>query len=162
MPLKLHIGAEDQAEPYGDKDASEVLDILEEKYDLCSTFLGMHAQEIADIAAEGMTQMLEARLRGDRGPKVGAMYDAGTKIKNMFVRDIETKRFDGLLEGVPTQASLEGKVLYGRTVVKRGRASKKKQPGRPSFVYSMTMLRSLRAFFTDNEGQWAPRKPPGK
>jgi hypothetical protein len=45
MPLKLHLGATDDPEPYGDhKPASSVLDILQAKYGLVSAFVKLHEQ----------------------------------------------------------------------------------------------------------------------
>jgi hypothetical protein len=101
-------------------------------------------------------------MRGDKGPKFGEMIDAGTKIKRMFQRDLQLKKFDGITPNTPTQAAIEGKVFYGRTVINKrsGKAGKKLIPNRASFIYSTTMESSLRVWFSDAEGRWAPRDPP--
>jgi hypothetical protein len=163
VTLKLHVGATTQPEPYGaHTPANEVLDILEANYGLATEFVRLHQQEIADLAAQAMERSLSGWMRGDKSPKYAAFYDAGNKLTTLFQHDLQTKKFDHL-PGVPTEAAREGKVFFGRTVINKrsGKAGKKCIPGRPSFIFSMNLLNSLRVFFTDSTGQWAPRKPPG-
>ena len=115
----------------------------------------MHETEIADIAAAGMQKLIEARMRGDRGHHYGAMITAGDKIARLLEHDIVSRKFDGL-PGIPVQAAIDGKVMFGTRHRKTGRLPR--ISGRPSSVFSMTMLGSLRAWFTDSTGQFAPKK----
>jgi hypothetical protein len=161
VTLKLHIGTRGTPEPYGSRTPTdEVLEYLDAKYGLLSDFIKRHETEIADIATVGMQRSLEARMRGDKSPKHAAMIDAGNKIADMLRKDIQTKQFDHL-PGVPTQAAIEGKVMFGRTVVHNtGRVGKARISGRPSFIFSFTMLNDLVAYFTDDTGQFAPKDGP--
>jgi hypothetical protein len=161
MGLQLHIGARGTPEPYGDHlPTDEVFAYLDAKYGLVADFVRRHETEIGDLAARGMVNSIEAMIRGDKSPKYAAIIDAGNKIAEMLRKDIQMKRFDHL-PGLPSQAAIEGKVMFGRTVVHRtGRVGKRRIPGRPSFIFSMTMLNDLMAYFTDDTGQFAPKDAP--
>jgi hypothetical protein len=161
MGLQLHIGARGTPEPYGDHvPTDEVFAYLDAKYGLVADFVKRHETEIAELAAAGMMQSIEAMIRRDKSPKYAAIIDAGNKIAEMLRKDIQLKRFDHL-PGLPSQAAIEGRVMFGRTVVHNtGRVGKRRIPGRPSFIFSFTMLNDLMAYFTDDTGQFAPKDAP--
>lgn len=105
----------------------DVADILEAKYGVMGAFVDRHSSEIEDALAESVRGHLESLLMG--GPVTGDVYDltiaAGSEIEVMFQKFLDAKEMDGLVNGVPTQASLDG--ISHRFKTKRG-------PARPSFI----------------------------
>ena len=85
----------------------DVAEILEAKYSLMETFYEMNKQEIADELAKSVVGAYENLLMG--GPKsADPTAEAASWIEQRFRQDIEQKKFDGVIAGVATQASLDG------------------------------------------------------
>ena len=149
MPT-LHLGVVDV--PYGHQDPArpgrkpgntpnettgDVAQILEDKYGIMQTFWDLHGQEVADAMTAGLLGELESELMGapaGRDPVAGAMDLA----KQIFSRFLESKEMDGVVGGVPTQASLNGTSHRFK--------NKKGAPGRPSFVDTGLFESSFRAW----------------
>ena len=106
----LHLGVVDWPYAYQGAEAVTTGDVagwLEDKYGVMQFFFDEHKQEIADNLAESARGALESFLMG--APKSRHPLIQGTdKIEWMFQKFIDNKEMDGRVEGVPTQASLEG------------------------------------------------------
>lgn len=92
---------------------------LEDRYGIFEHFFGKHGSAVAEEAVQLHLDMLAglARHTGDDVVLDGA--------KDLFHTFIEEKEMDGVVDGVPTQASLMGKSL---------RFKHKRGPIRPSFI----------------------------
>lgn len=125
MPTTLHLGVLDVPYTEGGKTTGDVAEILEDKYHVMWMFFALHGQEIIDRMTDGLVRDMENRAMGapeGQDPFAGAMSYGET----LFRTFLEQKELDGMVEGVPTAASLAG--------VSHRFKRKKGAPGRPSFV----------------------------
>jgi hypothetical protein len=123
--MKLHLGVIDFPYTYGDKamTTGDVAVILEDKYEIMGTYWEKHGQEGADALAEGMAGTLESLLMG--APPTQDPFGTGTsKIEDGFRKFLDAREMDGI-EGIPTQASLDGV---------NSRLKKQSGDQRPSFI----------------------------
>jgi hypothetical protein len=115
--VKLHLGVLEV--PYDDGKATtgEVADILEEKYHIMEVFVEELGDAIGDAFAEAAKNALQDLMSGV--PMVQASYiggganfvltaDATQEIETAFRMFIDQQELDGVVPGVPTQASLKG------------------------------------------------------
>jgi hypothetical protein len=104
----------------------DVAEILEAKYAVMDTFVLLHEQEIADQFAEAISGALENLVVG-APPANNPFGPAEGWTEARFKRFLELQEMNGLVQGVPTRAALEGV---------RHRFKSKKNPAgpRPSFI----------------------------
>lgn len=114
-----------------------VAEILEDKYGIIEAFAEMYADEIAEVFSEDYEIELLEEFEGRRRP---GTIRASKKIEKLFQLFIARKELDGVVEGVPTKASLEGK--SSRPAFRK---SPKGQP-RPSFEDTGLYESSFRAW----------------
>jgi hypothetical protein len=108
--------------------AEDVANILENRYNIVETFSAIYEEKINRILLEGFSEVASSAIK-DRGgstiAKLKNLMKPNTKrIENMFKEFLNNEEMNGMVEGVPTGAALEGK--------RRGRKSR--SGGRPSFV----------------------------
>jgi len=106
----------------------DVAQWLEDKYHLIETFYNIYEDDFGDSILLSYDQAVEDLLLG----KPNFSFDAGkmyasalSKMENMFKQSLSQQKFDGLIAGVPTQASLDG--VNHRLKIKKGAP-------RPSFI----------------------------
>ncbi len=141
--MKLHLGVLDV--PYSDGKATtgDVATILEEKYHVMETFADKFGHDViaAAFAASARTAV-EDMFSGAPGD-LSLTLDATEGIEAAFRDFIDMKLFDGIIPGVPTQASLKG--VNHR--LKRPYA--KDNPIRPSFKDTGLYEASMKAWTDD-------------
>jgi len=155
--MKLYLGVTDTAEPEGGT-TGEVGDILEKKYGIFTVFGENYMPKIVDHLSESVDDAIAKMIAGKR---VQDPYAQGTNkitedLKN-YIKLQEVENFG--IEGVPTQAALEGRTLRTVGKTKRGKKVKKVSAGdkyfesvgprRPSFMYSGVFQENLKAWMSD-------------
>ncbi len=118
----------------------QVAEILEAKYGVMRAFFDRHEADIAKDLEDGVGHALEAVLRG-APPSMDVFGPATQLIGEKFKDFLTNKEMDGMVAGVPTQASLLG--ISHRFKGKRG------APGRPSFVDTGTFEANFRTWVED-------------
>jgi hypothetical protein len=103
-----------------------VAEILEAKYAVMDTFVLLHEQEIADQFAEAVSGALENLVMG-APPANNPFGPAEAFTEARFKRYLELQEMNGLVDGVPTRAALEG-------VSHRFKGKRNKAGPRPSFI----------------------------
>lgn len=143
--MKLSLGVWDL--PYTDTVAKgettgEVAEVLERKYHIMQHFAEMHQQDITKALAfafSGAIGNVVAGLDPMDALKAGYM-EASSEVNTAFKQFLDRKEMDGVVGGVPTKASLEGRSS-------RFKNGKKGAP-RPSFIdtglYSASMTSELK------------------
>lgn len=104
----------------------DVAEIIEAKYHLMETFVGMIKPEIDSMAAQSIGGTISNILAGQKGP-ILPTSQATSDIETKFKQMLSARAFDGKIKGVPTRASLDG-------VSHRFKKPYAKRPSRPSFV----------------------------
>lgn len=103
----------------------QVAEILESKYKVMQTFFKLHEEEIIHELEDALQGSFESLLMG--APPPSNPFAAGTeKVEELFQRFLSNKEMDGLADGVPTKASLDG-------ISHRFKSGKGPKP-RPSFI----------------------------
>ena len=129
--------------PYGEgKNSAQVAAELEERYGIVETFVRMEEDFIISIIEDKMGEDLDEIIGMSSISKKGISDQDTDKIVERFKRDIAHRRFDGLIPGVPTLASIRG-VLHSRRHPYARRAS------RPSFRDTGNYVNSFRAWTED-------------
>ena len=128
--------------PYAEdgKTTGDVAEILEEKYGVFTHFWEVHGPAIVESIAEVQSSAIEAAVASEDPAASTAELRTGylgvsEEAKALFTTFLTMKELDGLAEGVPTKASLEG--------VSHRFKNKKGAPGRPSLVDTGTFLASM-------------------
>lgn len=122
----LHIGVVDQ--PYNGPEGrttGDVAEILEKKYGIMGVFAEVHGNDIADALADSMAGALDNLLMG---APIGAdpFAEGCSNIDTTFRQFLSSHEIAGQgIEGVPTQAALDG--VNHRLKIRKGAA-------RPSFI----------------------------
>lgn len=108
------------------KTTGDVAQILEAKYHIMRTFYEMNRRDITVALEKSMVGSVINIVNGQSGaikPDAQAMSD----IETAFKQALSMRAFDGVIKGVPTQASLGG-------VSHRFKKPYAKRAARPSFV----------------------------
>jgi hypothetical protein len=105
--VKLVFGVTVANYPRGNKTTGDVAQLLEDKYHVMGTFAQLYEGNICAMLESSVARALETQLRGV--PLATAPFEgACEKIDNLFRQAIDVKAYDGLIEGVPTEASIQG------------------------------------------------------
>lgn len=140
--MKIKIGVLDQPYGYGNTDATthEVAQILEAKYGLFTNFWEQHNEEIRREVGETVAYSIINTIKYGI-PLVGGEQLANTMREfNLF---LEREEMAGLqVDGVPTQAALDGK---------NSRLKRMYGPRRPSFIDGGLLKASFVAWIDDDE-----------
>lgn len=107
--MKLLIGVADV--PYTDSKESastgDVAEILEEKYHVMEIFYGIHQPDIISTLENGIAGAIENTIAGKKG-KADIFLGAYGSIENEFHKYLDNEEMRGMIDGVPTQAALDG------------------------------------------------------
>jgi hypothetical protein len=111
--------------------AQDVANILEEKYGIVDTFSMIYEDEINNMMKEGFAEiaenMLSKKIEYTSANIKNLMKPYTNQIVNIFRSFLDHEEMNGMVEGVPTAASLGG--------VRHGRGRKTKRGiQRPSFI----------------------------
>lgn len=117
------------------KTVGQVATELENKYGIVETFYNLEESFIADNIEKAFADSTAAGMMGGSWDPT---WDP-SKLDGMFRRALSSRRFDGLIRGVPTKASIRG-VTHLRRDPYAQRAS------RPSFIDTSLYQRSFRAW----------------
>ena len=122
---------------YGqNKTVGQVAEELEKKYGIVDAFYKLEENFIVDGFEGAYMNSLEL---GMGGGSWDVIWDPSLTLEPKFRRALSSRRFDGLIRGVPTQASLRG-VSHLRQDPYSPAAS------RPSFVDTSLYQRSFKAW----------------
>jgi hypothetical protein len=135
--MKLHLGEESESYDYApNKTTIEVASVLEKRYQIMETFADVYDQKMADDLASEMADRLEKLLSG--GPKMAdPLKGIGRRIEIHFQEFLTSYEAEGVINGAPTQAALEGRT--NRRGAPRG-------VRRPSFVDTELYKDNFRAW----------------
>jgi hypothetical protein len=128
-------------EAYGEgKTTSEVAADLEAKYKIVETFWEMEEENFIEVLEDAYADNIEEVIQMEQIPKAGGISDTETdKIEKNFMQSLQSRRFDGVLPGVPTTAAQRGvSHLHRHPYAKRA--------PRPSFIDTGMYQRSFRAW----------------
>jgi hypothetical protein len=118
------------------KTTGQVAADLEKKYGIVEKFYGLEENFIIDAFEKVYITAMEL---GMLSGSWGVAWDPSSTLESKFKRSLSSRRFDGLIPGVPTQASLRG-VSHLRRDPYAQRAS------RPSFIDTSLYQRSFKAW----------------
>lgn len=137
-----HAYGEDTADP--NITTGDVAEKLEKRYKIMQTFYKAHETEINQGYANAMGNMLLAAMVHNRPLRINqALNQATTVITKKFHKFLDNREMDGLVDGVPTQRSLDG-------ITHRRKKRKIVSGTRPSFEDSLLYRNSMKAWI-DNE-----------
>lgn len=126
------------------KTARDVAKELEEKYEIVATFFELEEEFIVELIEEAFAEDIEEVLQAKRVSPKGLSDRATDKIQARFIQNLKTRRYDGVIRGVPTLSSLRGvSHLLAQPFAQRG--------SRPSFVDTGNYAQSFRAWVEDVE-----------
>lgn len=161
--MKLHLGVVDI--PYGDASkkgaaksdrsitTGDVAEILEDNYGIMEYFYNIHKNEIDEWILDSFENAIESIDAGGN-LSFDAFGRAAQKIQARFDDFLSNKEMDGLIPGVPTQASLDNvSHRFKKRVATRKRPKKKKVKAgpRPSFIDTGLYQNTFRAWIDDGE-----------
>jgi len=94
---------------YGEgRTTAEVAEELEKRYNIVETFFDLEKDKILEMIEEAFAEDAEIVMMG-QPPRTGGLSDKATdKIEQSFRRNLAAQKYDGLIRGVPTLASLRG------------------------------------------------------
>lgn len=117
------------------KTTGQVATDLENRYKIVETFYGLEEDNIAQEYENAFADSIEDGI----GKGLWDVKYDPTKLENKFKRNLSARKYDGLIKGVPTLASVRG-VSHLRQNPYASRAS------RPSFVDTSLYQRSFKAW----------------
>lgn len=131
---------------YG-KTTVQVAKELEDQYGIVETFFQLEEQKITDLLEEAYVEEISEVVMMQRLTKRtrGISTKETDKIEQSFRQSIDRRRFDGLIQGVPTTASLRGVSHLLPQPYSR------KNSTRPSFKDTGLYQSSFRAWVTEEE-----------
>ena len=135
----LHIGVLHDVPELSGLTSYQVGQILEDKYGLFSAFYDMNKDFIDEAIADHIMKIQESITFGAPMPEVLPL----DMITQRFREMLDAKAFDGVLPGVPTQASLTGATHRKKTAKESRSKTKVKRSSRPSFIDTGTLQSDL-------------------
>jgi hypothetical protein len=131
-------------EAYGQgKTTKEVAADLEARYSIVETFWEMEEDTFIEVLEDAFADNIEEVMQMGQIPKTGGISDKETdKIEKKFMQSLQSRRFDGVIPGVPTTAAQRGvSHLYKQPYARRA--------PRPSFINTGMYQRSFRVWVED-------------
>jgi hypothetical protein len=137
-PTRTHLA-------YGEgKTTREVAEELEAKYKIVETFWEMEEDNLVEILEDAFADDVENVMEMSTRMKRGISSKETDKIEAKFRQNLSSRRYDGIISGVPTLAAQRGvSHLRQHPYAKRG--------PRPSFIDTGMYQRSFRAWVEDIE-----------
>lgn len=126
---------------YGEgKTTTDVAADLEARYKIVETFWEMEEDNFVEVIEEAFADDIENVMQMGQVPKTGGISDKETdKIEKKFMQNLQSRKYDGVLPGVPTTAAQRGvSHLHRHPYAKRA--------PRPSFIDTGMYQRSFRAW----------------
>jgi hypothetical protein len=114
-----------------------VAEELEKKYKIVETFFNLEESNIIDDLEGAFSNALALGMSGGSPQPI---YDPSLVYEPRFRRAISTRKFDGIIPGVPTRAARMGVSHLRVDPFKKGAAE------RPSFMDTTLYMRSFRAW----------------
>lgn len=128
------------------KNTREVAEELEAKYKIVETFVDMEEDFIIDILENSLADDVEKIIANlGKIPRTGISTRETDRIENKFRYYIQSEKFNGVIPGVPTLASLRGVSHLLPQPYSR------KNPSRPSFQDTGLYKSSFRVWVEDLE-----------
>jgi len=115
----------------GGTNTQEVANRLERGYSIVETFYDMEEDNIVDIIEDAFLEDIEEVMTMGKPSKKGISDRETKKIEAMFREKLDQHAYDGVISGVPTEASI--------------------RDSRPSFVSSGLYRKSFRVWVEDLE-----------
>jgi hypothetical protein len=119
------------------KTVGMVAEELEKKYGIVETFYNMEEPNIVKDLENAFGNALELGMTGGSPEPI---WDPSLVYEPRFRRAISTRKFDGVIPGVPTKAAKAGVSHLRVDPYKKGAAE------RPSFMNTTLYMRSFRAW----------------
>jgi hypothetical protein len=153
--MKLHLGFEDRPyvsrpskggkTPYGQgKTTQEVAKELEDRYKIVEAFWEMEQDIFTESLEDAFAEDLEEIMTMKTPSRKGFSFKGTDVIEARFRRNLTSRRYDGVIPGVPTLAAQRGvSHLEQKPYAKRG--------SRPSFIDTGRYRQSFRAWVEDWE-----------
>lgn len=116
----------------------DVAGFLEARYHLMRTFYYARRRDIVHVMEDRLQGAIENVMMGK--PPSDDIFAELSPIEEMFRRDIDERKYDGVIRGVPTLASLLGINHRLKNPYKIG------NPVRPSFFDTGTYSKSFKAW----------------
>jgi hypothetical protein len=145
--MKLHFGVQDilYGHAHGHSGSAntttgDVAEILEANYGVMQEFYTLHESEIVQAVTNSLADSMDDYLAGMPLSLDNISDEISGDIKDLFQKAILGKEFDGVIDGVATQASLGG-VSHRK---KKGRHRNKAV--RPSFYDTHLYYSSFKAW----------------
>ena len=85
-----------------------IADILEAKYGIMEAFAEIRHVDISKAIAPAMEKYFQSVANGEK-PNLRLFEQASNRVRVVFKQFLLEKEMDGLVDGVPTKASLTGK-----------------------------------------------------
>ena len=129
---------------YGaNRTTKEVSQEIESKYHVVETFSEMEGPFIVDLIEGATVDAIEAIIEG-RIPSLKIQDSSTKEIEQRFRDNLDSRRYDGVISGVPTLAAQRGvDHTQHRPYAKRG--------PRPSFVDTGLYKNTFRVWVTEDE-----------
>jgi hypothetical protein len=125
------------------KTTGQVAKDLEETYGIVQTFYEMEEDMMVELVEDAFGEEIENILMMKPMSKKALSEASTDEIENKFRESLSSQRFDGIISGVPTLASLRGvSHLQRHPYAKRG--------PRPSFIDTGLYRSSFRAWTTED------------
>lgn len=133
-------------EGYGaGKTSGQVAQELEEKYKIVETFYELEEDFIVELIEEQAAMDIEQVMTmAEPSADSGVSFEETDKIEKRFKQNLTSKRYDGLIPGVPTLASLRGVSHLRQHPYAKG------NPIRPSFFDTGLYASSFRAWVEED------------
>ena len=124
--------------------ARDVAKVLEERYKIVETFYQLEEEFITELLEESFAEEIENVMMERRVSRKGLSDKSTDKIQAKFIDNLRRRRYDGMIPGVPTLASVRGvSHLYAQPYAQRG--------SRPSFIDTGNYANSFRVWVEDVE-----------
>jgi hypothetical protein len=127
------------------KSTVEVAVDLEARYSIVETFVDLEEDAIVEMLEEAFSEDVEDIMMMKRPSKKGFSDKDTDKLEAKFRRMLSARRYDGVIPGVPTLASLRGVSHLRR------HPYAKNNPSRPSFIDTGMYQQSFRVWVEDME-----------
>lgn len=125
------------------KTTGQIAAELERRYNIVDTFYAIEEDYIIDLIEEQALMDIDAVMTMEEPSRKGMSFSETDKIERKFRDNLAKRRYDGIIQGVPTLASLRGVSHLKKRPYAKSNAS------RPSFVDTGLYASSFRAWMEE-------------
>lgn len=126
------------------KTTGDVSKELEDKYKIVEAFVDMEEDYICDLIEEQAAMDLDEIMTLGEPSKKGMSFTETDKIEKKFRNNLSSRKYDGIISGVPTIASIKGFSHLRQHPYEKGHGS------RASFVNTGLYSSSFRAWVEED------------